>query len=179
MDELNEKKEYEGLKFSVTVKSKNMTDFVLHHNYTSAQGWIGIIISIGALVYLCINFSSMNMTTRGVLLVIGLLFTVINPSMLILKAKKQVADNPTFKTPINYTLAEEALVIEQGEQQSVIGWDQLRLIKESKHVLIVYVTKVRAFIWPKDQIDQKYKEISDLLIQKMGVSRVRLKNKIV
>ncbi len=172
-----EKKVYEGFKFSVLMTERDMKHFVLYHNYSSFQGWIGIIISAAALIYLVVGFADMNWTTRVVFLIIGLLFTVVNPLMLCVKARQQVRKNPTFQTPLDYILADEALVIEQDEAQAAIPWGELRLIKETKYILIVYVTKMRAFIWPKDQLDSQYREITDILRQKMDASRLRLKSK--
>ena len=109
------------------------------------------------------------------MLVIGLLFTVVNPLMLYMKAKKQAATNESLKLPIQYTLSENELVIEQGEEQLIVPWDQLRIIKDSGRSLIVYVTRMRAFIWPKAKLGRQYNEVTKLLTKKMGSARVRIK----
>lgn len=175
-DEIPSKGNYDGLKVSLQVDSADMVNFMLHHNYSGVQGWFGVIISIAALVYLIVDFGQMDWTMRIVMFVIGLLFTVVNPLMLCFKAKKQVATNETFKMPIDYILSDKALVIEQGEEQLVVPWEDLRVIKDSGRSLIVYVTRMRAFIWPKEKLGNQYDDVKKILLEKMGAARVRIKN---
>lgn len=174
-DRMPEKKDYDGLKFSVQVEGSDMVNFIMYHNYSGIQGWFGVVISLAALVYLIVDFANMDWTVRIVMLVIGLLFTVVNPLMLYMKAKKQAATNESLKLPIQYTLSENELVIEQGEEQLIVPWDQLRIIKDSGRSLIVYVTRMRAFIWPKGKLGSQYNEVTKLLTKKMGSARVRIK----
>ena len=174
-DRLQEKKENGGLKFSVQLESSDMVNFIMYHNYSGIQGWFGVVISLAAFVYLIVDFADMDWTVRIVMLVIGLLFTVVNPLMLYMKAKKQAVTNESLKLPIQYTLSENELVIEQGEEQLIVPWDQLRIIKDSSRSLIVYVTRMRAFIWPKEKLGSQYNEVTKLLMKKMGSARVRIK----
>jgi len=173
----DEKKVYDGLKLSMRLDAKDMVNFMFYHNYSGIQGWIGVVISVAALVWLAVDFSDMEWTTRIVMFIIGLLFIVVNPLMLYVKAKKQVASNPTFQMPIDYTLSEDVLVIEQGDAQLAVPWKDLHIIKDSGRSLIVYVTRMRAFIWPKEKLGDNYPEVTKLLMDKVGQARVRLKQK--
>lgn len=172
-----EKKDYDGIKFSVKVHEKDMVDFVMHHSYSSISGWIGVVLSVAAIIYLIVGFNQFDNLVRGALIVIGLLFTVINPIMLYFKAKKQVRVNKMFENPVDYILNEKYLVIEQNQEQLAMPWENLYIVKETGRSLIVYVTRMRAFIWSKEQLGSLQEEIKSTLLDKMGSARVRLKNK--
>lgn len=174
-EEIQEKINYDGLKFSVKIGGDDMVNFVLRHSYSGISGWGGVVLSIAAIIYLIVSFSSLDMVGRAALALIGILFTVVNPLMLIYKARRQVKSNRMFDIPIEYTLSDDVLVIEQGEEQLTVPWENIRLVKDTKRSLIVYVTKIRAFIWPKSQIAGQYDEITKTLLDKMGSARVRLK----
>ena len=174
-EEIVEKKEYDGIKFSVKIDGDDMVNFILKHSYSNISGWLGVAISLFAIVYLVLSYKQNDMSMNIALIFIGCLFTIVNPIMLTYKAKKQVKTNPTFEIPIDYTLADEALVIEQKEDQVVLPWNEIRIVKDFGRSLIVYVSKVRAFIMPKNQIGDQYEAVTKLMTEKMTSARVRLK----
>lgn len=173
-DEKKEKEHFEGIKITVKISEKDMADFMLKHAYSSISGWFGVVLSVAALIYLVIGYAEMIWSTRIALLFIGVLFTIVNPVMLVSKAKKQVKKNKMFEVPIDYILSEKVLVIEQGEEQLTVPWENIQLVRSSKRSLIVYITKNRACIWPKAQIGAQYKDVEAFLTEKMGSARVRI-----
>lgn len=174
---MEDKKVYDGLKFTVKMESKDMVNFVLYHTYSNISGWIGVVISIVAIILLIARFYTYENSTRIVLLIVGLLFTVVNPLMLCYKAQKQVKSNAMFHIPVEYTMTDEFLAIEQGHEQLEVPWENIRLVKDTGRSLIVYVTKIRAFVWPKKQLDAQYEQAAALLVEKIGSAKVHIKNK--
>lgn len=168
------KKVYDGLSIDIKVTENDMTNFILKHNYSSPSGWIGVLISIAAIVLLIVRFDVMDTTTRFAMIVIGALFTIVNPIMLVSKAKKQVRNNPMFATPITYILSDEVIAIEQNDEQLTIPWKDIRVVKGSKKAIVVYVTRVRALLWPINQIEDNYEQILKILNDKLGTARVRI-----
>ena len=169
-----EKKVYEGLSIDIKISEKDMADFILRHNYSLPSGWIGVLISIAAIVLLIVRFDVMDMTTRLAMIVIGALFIVVNPILLVSKAKKQVRNNPMFATPITYILSDDVIAIEQNGEQLTIPWTDIRVVKGFKKAIVVYVTRVRALLWPMTQIEAQYDDILKLLNEKLGTARVRV-----
>ena len=169
-----EKKVYEGLSIDIKVTEKDMSNFILRHNYSSPSGWIGVLISIAAIVLLIVRFDVMDATTRLAMAVIGVLFIVVNPILLVSKARKQVRNNPMFATPIRYILSDDVIAIEQNDDQLTIPWQDIRVVKGSKQAVVVYVTRVRALLWPMNQIEDEYDSIVALLNEKLGSARVRI-----
>lgn len=173
----NSQKVYDGLKITFDISVKDMTDFMIFHTYSRIQGWFGLAVSVFALGYLIFNFNNMETDRKLLLLILGLLFTVINPVVLRIKAKKQVESNPSFKVPITYTLAEEGIVVEQKNIQEVHPWKNVVIVKDSKRSIIVYVSRVRAFIWPKEKYADSYDQVTETLMEKLGRDHVFIKKK--
>ena len=48
------------------------------------------------------------------------LFVVINPLMIYVKAKKQAIENPVYKNPTYYTLRDDGIFVELGEESATI-----------------------------------------------------------
>ena len=163
------------IKITVRMRFSNMYDFLLHYNYKGFAGMFGPVFSILALVAL---FFSYSVLTRGqiVLLVLAsLLFTVINPLLLMFKAAKQVKMNPTFKDSLVYTLNEEKITAKQNGEVLPIAWKDVKEVTETNRNMIVYLSKVRAFVLPKECIGDQLNEVRELITTAVKNGKVRLK----
>ena len=147
------------IKVRVNMKTNNMYDFLFHHTYSNASGIVGVLLSLVALVYLLLNLGNLS-NAKIILLILGaLLFTVINPGMLYVKAAQQVKLSPMFKDTLCYILNQEGITVEQAEQQLVIKWEEVQKVIETKQNIIIYVSKVSAFILPKDAFEEYGKAV--------------------
>ena len=131
---------------------KDMQHFVIRHMYRSFTGWFGVIISAAALVMLVMGWNVYGNMEKIALIVLSLLFTVVQPVQLLMKAKRQVLSQETFKTPIIYNLCRDGIVIRQEEQRVSILWDDISKFVETRKAFFLYTSPVRAFIFPKDAV---------------------------
>lgn len=142
------------IEFDIKMRTKDIYKFLLYHTYSGFGGWFGVILSVIALVLLITDFNSYDDAGKMVLIVIALAFTVVNPIMLLSKAKQQVLTNAVYKKPLHYTFTEEGIQVSQEEQAETMPWDRLQKAKQFGGVLIVYTSKVHAFIFPLDQVGE-------------------------
>lgn len=140
---------------SVKIKTKHMYSFLLHFCYSSIKDWFGVFLSIIALVVLVVRFEQLDDMGKIILLLIGLLFTIINPVMLYFKAKKQILLNPIFKNEIVYQFNEEGIEVCQGETTAAVAWEQIFKVIVTRKLLLIYTSKIHASILPLDQIEQE------------------------
>lgn len=153
----------EGSKeYQILIGVRDMQHFVLRHMYRSFSGWFGVIISAAALVMLCMGWNVYGNLEKIALIVLSLLFTIVQPVQLLMKAKRQVTSQEIFKTPIIYNLCKDGLVVRQGEQKVSVSWDDISKIVETRKAFFLYTSPVRAFIFPKHLIDDT-KEFSDIV----------------
>lgn len=145
-------------KQSVTVKvtEKDLFHFFLYHNYTRPSGILTGILGLVALVALPIAIGKDLFT--------GLLFGVLAFSFLLqplvsffLKSRSQVKHNPVFSREMAFTVVEEGIHIDQHQSSQTLKWEQVVKVAESKKMILLYVSKVQAFLIPKHSFESPEK----------------------
>ena len=71
------------IKFKIALKVNDLYYFMMHHYYSKPAGIIGLVLSIGSLVLLITRWNVTDATAKMLYFIIALLFTVINPLMLL------------------------------------------------------------------------------------------------
>jgi hypothetical protein len=119
----------------------------------------------------------MNGTTRLFFLIVALAFTVINPIWMLMKAGAQIARNQSLGGDLTYILDDRQFTIAMGEEHVDIKWDQVTKVRDNGRALIVYVTSIRGYIWPKKQIASEYEQILAILKENVKPGKLHLKKK--
>ncbi|MFP4698334.1 MAG: YcxB family protein, partial [Eubacteriales bacterium] len=93
-----------------------------------------------------------------------LLYTFFTPLSLRLKAKRQILLNQAYKNPFEYNFSKQGLTIAQGPNKAKYSWEDFYKIKETKKVLLFFISKKVAFILPLESCDNKsYEGIIELI----------------
>lgn len=142
------------IEFDVKMRTRDIYKFLLCHTYSGFGGWFGVILSVIAIVLLVTDFNSYDDAGKMVLIMIALAFTVVNPIMLLSKAKQQVLTNAVYKKPLHYAFTEDGIKVSQEEQEETMSWDRLQKTRQFSGVFIVYTSRVHAFIFPLDQLGE-------------------------
>lgn len=151
------------LEFDVKMKTMDMYKFLIYHTYSRFSGWFGVILSIVAIFMLVTGYDTLDDAGKLVLFVIGLLFTVVNPIMLLSKAQQQIVGNAVYKKPLHYVLSEAGITVSQEEQEETMPWEQVRRMKQFRGELFVYTSKIHAFIFPFSQMGEAASEITEYI----------------
>ena len=162
-------------KFDVKVSVMDMFNFMMYHNYSSIGGKLSFIFSVAMLILAAVKFGDFSTTEFMVVLVLGLLFTIINPIMIFVKSVKQVVLNPMFKKPLTYELQKDKIIISQGEVSNEILLTDVTKVVETRRSILVFVTRVRAYIWPKGSLKDQYAPVKEQLKQTVKEEAVKLK----
>ncbi len=152
--EKDKKEEVSGVSVDIKIGTKDMFYFFMRHNYACFSGIFSLFISIGAALLFIIRFQQYDITAKCLLAIVALLFTVIQPLQLLLKAANQIKRTPMFHEPIHYTFREDGLELSQHDQNGMIPWDQIMKIIDTGTYLIIYITRMRAYLFPKNQMNQ-------------------------
>lgn len=150
------------VKFSVQIKEKDMFLFLLHHSYRGVSVAVDALITVGAAALLIMGFGKDDPVKTVALLFLVLLFTVIHPAQLYLRARKQVKRNAVFKKPLNYVLNDEGITMSQDEESESFAWGDIFRIKETKSQIAVYTGRVYACIWPKRALSACEPQVKEL-----------------
>ncbi len=137
--------------FEVTMKTKYMFSFLFYNSYYGVRGIINYALSAVAIVALIFGFGDSAVATFFLVL-LAMLFTVIEPLMLLFKAFRQVKTSESFKLPMTYTFAENAFYLQQGEIRQQAPWELVLLVRETGSLIILFTGGNNAILLPKDQI---------------------------
>ncbi len=165
----------EPVTFKIHVSKEDLFDFMLYHNYHSMQGGLGVLISAGALILLIVRFRTLTPGQATALVVLALAFTVFTPLILRYRAGRQEKRNTSFHHPILYELTGQEMVLTQDEAHAKIAWPSVQKVIETRRSVIVYLSPVRAFIWPRTQLADQYKAVEDMLKACLEPKKVKLK----
>ena len=150
------------VKFSVQVTVKDMYAFLMHHSYRGGSLIADAIVTFGAIGLLIAGFGEGDPVKTVALIFVALLFTVVHPLQLYMKARKQVKKNEVFKKPLDYVLTDEGITLSQEEQSQSITWADVYQVKEYKSQILVYTGRVYAFVWPKRALAECETEVKEL-----------------
>lgn len=139
---------------SVKMTFKALYSYVINTNYRSYAGIIGLVISFGALIILAMNWNGFATGQKAMLIIIGLVFTVINPLSLAFKTYQQLKLSPSHKVPLDYTFSSEGITVKQGDVEQLIKWDMICRIMMTKHMVAVYTSRIHAFVIPLSELGE-------------------------
>lgn len=139
------------IKLKVELNEKEMFNFMMKHTYSTISGYIGLLLSVCALIgfVMTVGNEEVTITYKLVLIFTALLFTVIQPLNLYFKSKSQVKNNESINKPLEYKFTDSLIHISQGEEQADYEWNQVTKVSASGLCLFLYVSKYRAFVLPR------------------------------
>lgn len=165
-----------NIKFDVKMTKKAMFDFMLYTSYTSLSGIIGVILG-GVILVLGIRQCMFeNYSTAATFFLFAAIFLIGNPLHLKARAAEQVMRSPMFQKPISYELNEEGILISQDEQSVLNEWGDFRKAVSTGQSVILYVTKVRALIFPRESLGEQYAAAVQMISTHMPAKKVNIRH---
>ncbi len=146
----------------VKLDARSLNRFLIYHNYMRVSGIIGLVLSLAAIVALCLKWGIWTTTQRCLLVVLALLFTVLQPLMLVSKGKKQLAMEE-FQIPFHYCFHDGGVTISQKDQSQSFAWEEIRKTVFRRDALYVYMSTVSAFVIPREQCGGRFDELVRLI----------------
>ena len=151
--------------FQVKLQTKDLYRFTMRHTYASIGGIFSLLLSFGCLGICLVNFRQLALSTIAVLLIVAALFTVIQPVMLYGKCAAQVKRSKDIKDELSYILSEEGITVRQGEEEARVKWYQIRKVVYGGNGIYIYMSPVRAFIFPRECCGERYGEIQGMIAE--------------
>jgi len=163
------------VKFDVKMTQKIMYNFLMNHTYRSMTGVMGILFGIAAFVIFGMTLGHAETFMSVLYLLFGIWFLLYLPINLYLRSAKQVKSNPVFQKPLHYTINDEGITTEQGDQQAQMKWEDLVKVTETKMSLLIYTGKRYSFVLPKEAMGSRYKDVAALIKKHMPDRKVKMK----
>lgn len=157
----------EQIEFDVELSAGDLYAFLMRHTYTGISGIFGLFLSFGSWLVCALRFGKLDMTARIALFVIGCLFTIVQPVMLYSKARNQARQNKNINASIHYAIAEDGITVSQGEQEVCVKWYEVRKMVRTKRAVYLYMSPVRAFIFPESQCGEQFAYLCEQIAQQL------------
>ena len=165
-----------NIKFEVKMTKKAMFDFMLYTSYTSLSGIVGVIFGGVTLVLGIRQCMFGSYSTAATFFLFAAIFLIGNPLHLKARAAEQVMRSPMFQKPISYELNEEGIRISQDEQSVLNEWGDFRKAVSTGQSVIIYVTKVRALIFPRESLGEQYAAAVQMISTHMPAKKVNIRH---
>ena len=156
------------VEFDVKITAADLYDYMLSHTYSGFSGLFGSIV--GAL-FIIMYFS----VGYFLYLIAGAVILLYIPCSLFLRAHKQVALNEAFKKPLHYVLTDEGVTVSQGENEMFQEWDVVYKAKSTNRSLLIYTSKVNAWIFPKRDLGKDKEAVIQLISAHVAPNKVKIK----
>ena len=154
--------------FDAKLSAAELYAFSMRHTYKSMSGIFGLIISFGSLIICAVRYKYLDKTAIMALIIIGLIFTVIQPLMLWSKANAQVKKNKSINAIKNSGQnGSNGITVSQGEQEADVKWYDIRKTVIVKDAVYVYMSPVRAFIFTKKQCGDDFGSLVGFIQEKV------------
>ena len=156
-----------SVKFEVKMTDKIMYDFLLYHTYTHMSGLLGAMIGVLALgmgINYMLSGDSMAAMPAFIL------------AALFLVAKTQVQRTKMFQKPLEYELSEEGVTVRQGELEVTNKWEDFSKAVSTNRAVILYVTRMRALIFPRESMEEQYEAAVKMISTHMPPKNVKIRH---
>ncbi|MCI9527266.1 MAG: YcxB family protein [Lachnospiraceae bacterium] len=160
--------------FEVTITDKDMFRFNIYHAYHGFQGIIATLVGIWVLVMAGLTLGKVNIMYTVLYIVFGILFLVYVPGNLYLRSKKQLSSSDVLKNALRYRIDDAGVHVSQGEQTADLEWKQIYKMVSTKSQILIYSSRVNAYIIPKEAIGEQYQAILGLAISHLEGYRLKM-----
>lgn len=157
------------VEFDVKITASDLYDYMLSHTYSGFSGLFGSIVGALFIVYY------MSTRTQIYYLAAGVLILLYIPVSLYMRAKKQATTNEFFKKPLHYTLTDEGVTVTQGEYEMFQEWSIVYRAKSTNKSLLLYTSKVNAWIFPKRDLGEKREDVIQMISTHVSPDKVKIK----
>lgn len=161
---------------SVGMKVRYMYAFMFQHIHRSIQGIFGVALSVVSLVLFFLSLREpRNETHLVIFLICGLLFTVVNPIIILIRAQQQVLLAPVYKQPLQYTFNEDGMTVAQGEQSQFLEWNKVVSVRAMSSILVIYTSRNAGSILAYKELGDKREQVEKMIAKgciQAGVEKI-------
>lgn len=163
------------IEFDIKITDKDMYRFNMHHAYTGFQGIFATVIGLAVLAVAGLTGGKVETVYTLLYILFGLIFLVYMPVSLWMRSKRQILVSPVLKETLHYALDEAGVHVSVGEQTADLEWGMIYKIVATKSNLLIYSSRVNAYVIPLIQLGEAYGPVKALAERKLEKYRLRMK----
>ncbi len=145
----------------VRMTANDLWRFSMYHANKGYFGVFNVLFTLAVLYLLFFQGAQMALPQRLLLVVCALLFTVWQPLLLMMKARKQAA-GAGAREPVAMTFSGDGIRVEQMGEHLELKWEDVRRVKRIPGELLLYTDRIHAYLLPDDAVGGKKEELVKL-----------------
>ena len=122
--------------YTYRVKTSDLWQAMMYYSYSSFMGVVNVVFIVSAIALIISRWGEATDLFRALMVVLVLLFTVLQPASIWLRAKAALSGAPREMT---LSAGREGLDITADGRDQHMGWDKVRGIVSKPTILILYV----------------------------------------
>lgn len=161
--------------FDIKLTHKDLFAFNMYQAYKGMQGVLAILASILFLYIAYKNYQSDDLGGSVLYIVLILMLIGYTPISLWFRCKKLIKTNESLAAALHYEFAAENIKVSQGEKNVDFLWENIYKMIATKNMVFVYTNRINAYIIPKCQIQNEYRNLAELAKKSLPKYRVKMK----
>ena len=149
--------------FNVKLTNKEMFSFLMNNTYRKPMGVILFLFGIGCFVVTALTCTDMGLRSTLLLILLGSLYTIIQPIMLWRNACRQIRKNPVYQDELSYSFDDKGITVSQGENVTSKTWEECWKAADYGKIVVIYIAVNNGIILPKDAIGSQYGDFVQLV----------------
>lgn len=166
---MSEKKE---LQFHVRMEAGDLWRFSMYHANRSYLGVFNLLFTVAPVCLLFFQGENLLLPQRFLLVMCACMFSVIQPCLLLLKARRQ-SMSKAVREPLAITFRQEGLLVEQAGEQLELEWDKVSQARHIPGELLIYTDRIHAYLLPDRAVGDRRQELTDYLKEHLPKERCR------
>ena len=163
------------IEFDITLSSKDMYRFNMYQTYSGFHGWFSVIVSILIFVVAGTTTETVGPTYTLLYVAFGVIFLLYLPVSLFLRSKHSLAVSEALRKPLHYAVGEDGFTVSQDGQSAQLPWDQIYRMVATKSNVLVYSSRIHAYVIPREQLDAQYEPLAKLAGEHLEKFRIKMK----
>lgn len=148
--------------FDVQLQPKDLFRFNIYQTYTGMQGILSIVLGILGFVMAGLSVGKAEIPYTVMYIVVGLIFLFYIPVSLWFRAKQSLKNNAVLAGKLHYEVSEKGIHVVQGKETGDLPWDAVYKLVSNKHQILIYTTRVNAYVIPREQIGDQYDGVCEV-----------------
>lgn len=162
--------------FDIKLTAKDLFKFNIMQAYKGMQGFLSILLPVLIFAYAVTSLGQVSIGSTLVYVGLGIVFLVYVPVSLWMRVNKTIKDtNNALSKTLHYEFSEENIKVAVEAESVEFNWENIFQMKETKDMVLVYTNRINAYIIPKVQLGESYKELSALAHKKLEKYRIKMK----
>ena len=169
------------MKFDIKITEKDMYQFNLYHTYHTFNGIISVVVGIFVFVVCYLVRDRLAPTDVVLYIVLGVALLLYSPVSLLMRSKAQVRGSVVLQNALTYEFKDEGVLVstnavEAGEESSaLLTWENVYKIVETKKQLLIYSSRVNAYVIPLEQLGTQKDELKSYIKERTDDFRLSFK----